>query len=232
VIQNEQYRITLIESQYREIYLIRFYKPTTTLCKEIEKILPKEVYTVSLIEYDYHFNCPDEKCADLLYQFIKESYHLSYLKKPSLVLIRFPGSSYRSDPRNTKSIANRIYINKNDSKVPKIEYVAKRRWIRKNGIGSLLDCFLTSPSDIVKNSCFKSFNYEEIARRLHRDKMMNNISSRVIRENNNIREAYGFHAAYCHLKKFIPDIYRITYTPLHSFHYTFRGAVERLSFIK
>ena len=106
VIQNRIYRITIIESQYRHIYLVRLYKPSLNVCKEAEHIFPNGTYTVSYLEYDFNYVCPDCTCASIVNQFLKESYHLSYLKKASLLLKRFPQISFRSNPRKTKTKAN------------------------------------------------------------------------------------------------------------------------------
>jgi hypothetical protein len=232
VIQNKVYRITLIDSRYRELYLVRFYGPTIALAKEVEKILPKGAYTVSLVEFDFHFNCPDEGCANDLYQFLKESHHLSYLKKPSLVLKGIPGTSYRSNPRLSKSMAVRIYITRWNPKAPKIEYVAKRRWIGKNGIESLLDCFLVSPQAVTKNSSFRRFDYAEVEKGLRRGGIRSNIAARLINRGQEILKDEGFHAAYRYFAKRIPALYRPVFTPAHAFDDRFRSTVEILMFMK
>lgn len=232
VIQNRIYRITLIESQYRNIYLVKLYKPALDVCKEAENIFPNGTYTVSYLEYDFNYHCPDVTCASILNLFLKESYHLSYLKKASLSLKRFPRISYRSNPRKTKTKANRMYIDRNDSSVPKLEYIAKRRWIRDNGIDSIQDCFLVYPMTIIKNSSFRLFDYDAIGKRLKRNGMRSNIAARYVNRGKEILTNDGFHAAYRHFAKQIDNLSKPIYTPFHPFHFTFTSAVEKMTFVK
>jgi hypothetical protein len=231
-ILNREYRISVIESQYRHIYMVRLYKPTLDVYHAISPVLPPFSYWVSLVEYDFLFRCADETKARELYQFLKESYHLSNLKKLSLILKKYPLISFRSNPRKTKTKANRIYQDRKDKTVPKLEYIVRSKWLRDNGIKTILDCFQVPPMLVIKNSSFRSFNYDEIEKRLRLRGMRANIAARYMNRGKAMLREYGFHAAYRHFARQIANLSKPTYTPLHPFHHLFLTSVEELTFIR
>lgn len=212
--------------------MIRLYKPTLSVCQEVEKIFTQDTYNISLVEYEFVFHCFDEYKASQLCQFLKESYHLSNLKKLSLTLEKYSQISYRANPRKTRTKANRIYIKRNDLKAPKLEYVIRRKWLRDNGIKSILDCFLVSPMLVTQNSSFRVLDYHEIEKKLKRFGMKNNIAARYVNRGKEILKRRGFHAAYRHFSKHIDKMSKVTYAPLHPFHETFMSSIEKMTFLK
>lgn len=178
VLNNKLYRISLVKSQWREIYMAWMFDPTIESVQCIRNLFSNPLeYTIFQIEYDFDFSCATLDDSELLKDFIKAHFHLSYTKQ-SLLLPEYD-TSYRSNPRMTTGKASRDYLERTNKKIARHEYVLKRRWIRQHRIIELLDCFLVNPMDVVKNSSFRMFDYDAIYKALAKT-MKRNIASRYL----------------------------------------------------
>lgn len=191
----------------------------------------KGSYSISYLEHDFNFHCPNEVVASEMNTFIDSSFHRSYLKKPSLLLPMYP-TGYRSNARQTKSQANRIYVPEDDPTIAELEYVGRGKWIKRNFINSVMDCFLVDPMSIVKNSSFRSFDFSGINKTLRRGGMPSNIASRIINDGKKLWHKNGFDAAYWYFKSFVRFMNKACHTPLHAFDNVFMSAIDGLSFAK
>jgi len=190
VMDNTFHRITLLWNDYVERYLIRFYDLTLNEIISIRHLFGcTDQYKVNMIEYDFDFSCFNPYDATILLDFINSHYHLSYLRKPSLSIpdVR---TRYRSNPRKSKGRSNRIYNERSDGNIARLEYIMKRRWIKNNGVKEMADCFFVHPHAVTKGSSFRSFDQDKISRML-RSSMHRNIASRVVNTSKSLMDKEG-----------------------------------------
>lgn len=82
-------------------------------------------YNIFCLEYAFDFQSDSTRNAITLYELVKNTLHLSYLKHPSLRLEKYPNITYGSNPRKTRGRATRTYYKRNCNNVVRIEFVVK-----------------------------------------------------------------------------------------------------------
>jgi hypothetical protein len=165
-------------------------------------------FKINMIEYDFKFRCPNPHDAKCFRIFLQRSWHFAYLRsKP--VMINDIDTGYVGNPRRTKGKSGRVYVEPCNRTVTKLEYIVKRDWIRNNNIILLDDCFLVSPSRVIKNSSFRVFDFDAIAVRL-KSLVPNNIASKILNKGNDILSKYGWYCVYRYFKRWIKNIDKVT----------------------
>lgn len=95
------------------------------MMEAIEYILNNNQYNITMIEYNIHFITDNTTEAHYVHQFLKQHFHISRLKKGSLLLKQYPNTIYGSYPRQTNGRATRIYPNRTNELDIKLEYILK-----------------------------------------------------------------------------------------------------------